>query len=120
MAETLKVGVIGVGGIAGTHFPGWKQSPHAEIAAMADVSPVALNRVADAQGVKRRYEKPEELIADRGIDIVDICTPNMYHAPLAIAALEAGKHVICEILAWGPSRQGLIPRRGRFFTSGWA
>jgi predicted dehydrogenase len=96
MAETLKVGVVGVGGIAGTHFPGWKQSPYAEIAAMADVSPEALNRVADAQGVKRRYAKPEELFADRDIDIVDICTPNMYHAPLAIAALEAGKHVICE------------------------
>jgi predicted dehydrogenase len=96
MAETLKVGVIGVGGIANTHFPGWKQSPHAEIAAMADVVPEALNRVADAQGVKRRYEKPEDLIADRDIDIVDVCTPNMYHAPLAIAALEAGKHVICE------------------------
>ncbi|MGH3995738.1 MAG: Gfo/Idh/MocA family protein, partial [Pseudonocardiaceae bacterium] len=54
------------------------------------------NRVADAQGVKLRYEKPEELFANRDIDIVDICTPNMYHAPLAIAALEAGKHVICE------------------------
>src|SRR5713101_214839 len=96
MAETLKVGVIGVGGIAGTHFPGWKQSPHAEIAAMSDVSAEALNRVAEAQGVKRRYEKPEELIANPEIDIVDICTPNMYHAPLAVAALEAGKNVICE------------------------
>ena len=63
---------------------------------MADVSAEALNRVAEAQGVKRRYEKPEDLIADREIDIVDICTPNRYHAPLAVAALEAGKHVICE------------------------
>jgi predicted dehydrogenase len=96
MAEKLKVGVIGVGGIAGTHFPGWKQSTHAEMVAMADVSPEALNRVADAQGVRRRYEKTEDLIADPGIDIIDICTPNRYHAPLAIAALEAGKHVLCE------------------------
>jgi predicted dehydrogenase len=96
VAKSLKVGVIGVGGIAGTHFPGWKQSPDAEVAAMADVDAGVLNRVADAQGVTRRYSKPEELIADRQIDIVDICTPNMYHAPLAVAALEAGKHVICE------------------------
>jgi predicted dehydrogenase len=64
--------------------------------AMSDVSPEALNRVAEAQGIKKRYEKSEELIADPKIDIIDICVPNRYHAPLAIAALQAGKHVICE------------------------
>src|SRR5439155_4539905 len=84
------------GGIAGTHFPGWKESPLAEVVAMADVRADVLNRVADTHGVKLRYEKPEELFANREIDIIDICTPNMYHAPLAVAALEAGKHVICE------------------------
>src|SRR5205809_3162092 len=76
MAETLKVGVIGVGGIAGTHFPGWKESPDAELVALADLDRNALNRVGDAQGVKRRYEKPEELMASPDIDIIDICTPN--------------------------------------------
>jgi predicted dehydrogenase len=96
VAKSLKVGVIGVGGIASTHFPGWKQSPDAEMVAMADLEESVLNRVAEAHGVTRRYTRPEELIADPEIDIVDICTPNMYHAPLAVAALEAGKHVICE------------------------
>ena len=96
MAKTLKVGIIGVGGIAGAHFPGWQQSPLAEMAAFSDLNPEVLANVAKAQGVKKTYEKPEDLIADKSIDIVDICTPNMYHAPLAIAAMEAGKHVICE------------------------
>lgn len=96
MAETLKVGVIGVGGIARTHFPGWKESPHAELAALADLVPETLQRVGAEQGVTRLYNKPEDLIADTEIDVVDICTPNNYHAPLAIAALEAGKHVLCE------------------------
>jgi predicted dehydrogenase len=96
MAKTLKVGVIGVGGIAGTHFPGWKESPDAEVVALSDLVPETLNRVADAQGIALRYEKPEDLINNPDIDIVDICTPNMYHAPLAIAALNAGKHVLCE------------------------
>src|SRR6185437_15359326 len=96
MAETLKVGVIGVGGIAGTHFPGWKESPDAELVAMADLDPAALERVGKAQGVTRLYSKPEDLIADKDIDIIDICTPNMYHTPLAVAALNAGKNVICE------------------------
>jgi predicted dehydrogenase len=96
MADLLKVGVVGVGGIAGTHFPGWRDSPLAEVVAMADVRADVLDRVADAHDVKLRYERPEDLFANREIDIVDICTPNMYHAPLAVAALEAGKHVICE------------------------
>jgi len=92
----LKVGVIGVGGIARTHFPGWAASPHTEVAALADVAPEALRRAGADQGVARLYERPEDLIADPEIHIVDICTPNAYHAPLAIAALEAGKHVLCE------------------------
>lgn len=96
MAKTLKVGVIGVGGIAGSHFPGWKESPHAEMAAFADVDAKTLIRVSDAQGIELRYEDPMDLIANPDIDIVDICTPNMYHTPLAVAAMNAGKHVICE------------------------
>ncbi|MEN6302330.1 MAG: Gfo/Idh/MocA family oxidoreductase [Armatimonadia bacterium] len=96
MAKTLKVGVIGVGGIAGSHFPGWKQSPLAEMVAFSDLNPTVLKAKAKEQGIKKTYAKPEDLIADKDIDIVDICTPNMYHSPLACAAMEAGKHVICE------------------------
>jgi predicted dehydrogenase len=96
MSKTLKVGVIGVGGIAWTHYPGWKESPHAEMVALADIHEPALQRAGSAQGVTKLYTDPMELIADKDIDIVDICTPNIYHAPLTLAALEAGKHVICE------------------------
>ncbi len=96
MAKTLKVGVIGVGGIAGTHFPGWRESPHAEVIALSDLVPETLQRVGEAQGVELLYDKGENLIANKDIDIVDICTPNMYHTPLAVAALKAGKHVLCE------------------------
>jgi predicted dehydrogenase len=96
MAKTLKVGVIGVGGIAGTHFPGWRQSPLTEMIALADIAPDTLKRVGQEQGISLLYKDPRKLIANRDIDIVDVCTPNMYHAPLTIAALNAGKHVICE------------------------
>jgi predicted dehydrogenase len=96
MGSELKVGVIGVGGIARTHFPGWRESPHAEVVALADVVPEVLQRVGGEQSVTRLYERPEDLIADPDIDVVDICTPNNYHAALAIAALDAGKHVLCE------------------------
>ncbi len=96
MTGLLKVGVIGVGGIAKTHFPGWRTSPDAEVVALSDVVPETLARAGREQGVTRLYEQPLDLIHDPDIDIVDICTPNMYHAALAIAALDAGKHVLCE------------------------
>jgi predicted dehydrogenase len=96
MAKTLKVGLIGVGGIAKRHFPGWHESPYTELAALADIDPKTLKEVGQREGVTRLCTKPEDLIRDKDIDIVDICTPNMYHAPLSIAALNAGKHVICE------------------------
>lgn len=96
MTSPLKVAVIGVGGIARTHMPGWKASPHAEVVAGADINPTVLQSWGAENGVTRLAEKVEDLLRDPDIDIVDICVPNMHHAPLAIAALEAGKHVICE------------------------
>jgi predicted dehydrogenase len=96
LAKVYKVGVIGVGGIARTHYPGWQQSPHTEIVAVADVHEPTAKAAAESLGIQRAYTDPLQLIASPDIDIVDICTPNAYHAPLSIAALDAGKHVICE------------------------
>ncbi len=92
----LKVGIVGVGGIARTHIPGWQVSPDAELVAGSDLGEDILQYFGEENGVEKLYTDPEALFNDSDIDIIDICTPNMYHAPLAIAALEAGKHVICE------------------------
>ena len=96
MAKKLKVGVIGVGGIANTHFPGWAESPHTEVVALADVVEDTVKACGAKLGVDCLYTDPLELIANEDIDIVDVCTPNMYHTPLTVAALAAGKDVICE------------------------
>jgi len=96
MTKKLKVGVIGLGGIANTHVPGWQASPHAELIAGSDVNPKVFPAWKEKYAVTRFYENPADLIKDPAIDIVDICTPNMFHAEQAIGALEAGKHVICE------------------------
>ncbi len=96
MPEKLRVGIIGVGGIAGSHIPGWQASEDADLVAGSDIDGGVLARWGDRHGVKKLVNDPEKLIADPDIDIIDICTPNNYHAPLAIAALNAGKHVICE------------------------
>lgn len=96
MSSTLKVGIIGIGGIARMHIPGWKASPHAELIAGCDVSKVILEQWGLEHGIEKMVTDAADLINDPNIDIIDICTPNNYHAPLAIAALEAGKHVLCE------------------------
>ena len=96
MAKRLKVGIVGVGGIARSHLPGWQASEHAELAAGSDLADDVLRAWGEQQGVKKLYSDPKDLFADPEIDIVDVCTPNNYHAPLSIGALEAGKHVICE------------------------
>ena len=92
----LKVGIIGIGGIATFHIPGWRESAHAELVAGCDVSQVLLQKWGLEHGIEKMVTDAADMINDPDIDIIDICTPNNYHAPLAIAALEAGKHVICE------------------------
>jgi predicted dehydrogenase len=96
MTKKLKVGVIGLGGIANTHVPGWKASPYTELVAGSDINPAVFEAWKEKYGVTRFSEDAAELINDPQIDIIDICTPNMYHAPQAIAALQAEKHVLCE------------------------
>lgn len=96
MSTTLKVAVIGVGGIAETHMPGWAASEHTEVVAGCDIDNVVLQKWGTAHTIHRLLTDPADLFRDPDIDIIDVCTPNAYHAPLAIAALEAGKHVLCE------------------------
>lgn len=103
MANKLRVGVIGVGGIANAHMPGWQDSPLTEVVAGSDVSEAALANWGQKYGVTKLSTQSADLINDPDIDIIDICTPNNYHAPLAIATMQAGKHVLCEKpLAPGP------------------
>ncbi len=96
MTKTLKVGLIGLGGIANLHAGGWKESPLAEVVAGCDVNPAVFERWEKEHGLKKFATDPAELINDPEIDIIDICSPNNFHAPQTIAALEAGKHVMCE------------------------
>ncbi len=92
----LKVGIVGVGGIAKTHMPGWTASGLTEVVAGCDIDSNALQKWGPQFGVQKLVTDWQELVADPDIDIIDICTPNNFHTPIAIAALDAGKHVLCE------------------------
>tara|TARA_Y100000766_G_C18892435_1_gene599241 strand:- start:808 stop:1884 length:1077 start_codon:yes stop_codon:yes gene_type:complete len=89
-----KVGVIGAGGMLQYHAPGFRQGG-GELVAIADVNKEAAQASADEWNVSQVFGNTEELL-DSDIDAVSIIVPNKFHAPLAIQALEAGKHVFCE------------------------
>ncbi len=88
----LKVAIIGVGGIARTHVPGWTASEDADLVAAADINEDGLKRWGKEHDVVKLVTEPAALFADPNIDIIDICTPNNYHAPLAIAAAHRQTH----------------------------
>lgn len=93
----LKVGVIGTGGIFKfAHLPGWQSHKEVEIVAFCDAFRPSAEAAAAGFPEANVYDDYKLLLADPAIDIVGIGTPNVYHSEIAIAALEAGKHVFCE------------------------
>ena len=95
--DVLKVGIIGAGGIARmAHIPGYQALEDVEVAAVADVDEQAARRTAEEFDVPRVFTDYRDLLALDDIEAVSVCTPNFMHKEPTIAALRAGKHVLCE------------------------
>jgi predicted dehydrogenase len=94
----LKVGVIGAGGIAqACHLPGYACVPDlCDIVWACDIDPERLAQVTGKFGVKKTTADYREMLADKELDAVSVTTPNALHREQTIAALLAGKHVLCE------------------------
>ncbi|MBN1583944.1 MAG: Gfo/Idh/MocA family oxidoreductase [Anaerolineae bacterium] len=94
----LKVGLIGCGGIMHPHVEGWKKmAGRAEIVAMADISEAnARARMVQLGQDVQYYADYHDLLADGGIDVVDIALPHYLHRDSIVAAAEAGKHLMTE------------------------
>ncbi len=106
----MKIGLIGLGAMGRMHFVCWLKSQHGKMVAVSDRNPKLLSGVWEERdfnlGEQERalvcfdnaalYPEAEELIADPNVEAVDICMPTPFHAPMAIAAMRAGKHVFCE------------------------
>lgn len=96
----LQVGIIGCGGIANQkHFPALtSQSDKCELVAFCDLIEERAVSAAQKYGIAEAkvYTDYKELLKDENIDVVHVLTPNVAHAPITVAAFEAGKHVMCE------------------------
>lgn len=99
MSKLYRIGIIGCGGIAnGKHLPSLSKLENVELAAFCDI---VEERAAEAKkqygsADAEIYTDYQELLKDETLDIVHVLTPNISHAEISIAALEAGKHVMCE------------------------
>jgi predicted dehydrogenase len=93
----LSVGVIGCGRAAcDLHLPTIGRSSEAEVVAVADPDPAALDRVGERFGVTRRSGDYRELLADESIEAICVAAPTDLHAEVTLSALDAGKHVLVE------------------------
>jgi predicted dehydrogenase len=93
--EKIKVGVVGTGFIGPAHIEALRRLPNVEVAALCEVTAELAKQKADSLGIARSYTF-DELLKQDDIQSIHICTPNFLHYSQSKAALEAGKHVICE------------------------
>lgn len=95
---TLKIGIIGCGGITRSHAEGWKRaSARAKVVALADVSEEAmLERQVQLGHDVKMYRDYHDLLASDKVDAVDICLPHHLHKEAIISAARAGKHLMTE------------------------
>lgn len=96
MGRSPRVGIIGAGWPGMAHARGYQVAGGFEVYAVADLIPARRDEMAKAFDLKRKYTVAQELIADKFIEVVSICLPNELHSQMVLAALKAGKHVVCE------------------------
>ena len=92
----VKCGIIGCGVIAPTHIVGVKDIPNAQVVALCDINEERLNSRGDEFKIDKRYTDYHDMLADKEIDLVHVCTDHASHVQIVVDALNAGKHVICE------------------------
>ncbi|MNI06826.1 putative oxidoreductase YcjS [compost metagenome] len=94
--QPIRVGIIGAGNIGNVHITSFKNHPSLTVTAVTDsFLPLAEARAAE-HNIPKVHATAEALLADPLIDAVVICVPNQFHAPIAVQALQAGKHVLLE------------------------
>ena len=93
----LKVGIIGNGGIANAHIDGYLSlGSEVEVVACCDINFDKAKAYAEKYGIKNYYDNCYDMLKENQLDAVSVCTWNSAHAECAIAALNAGCHVLCE------------------------
>lgn len=96
MSDKVRIGIIGTGAIGSVHADSYAGIANAEVTALCDILPDRLAEKAKLYNVTETYTDYNDLLTNPKIDAVSVCMPTSMHAPIAIAALKAGKHVMLE------------------------
>lgn len=96
MSKKIKIGIIGTGSISKEHIQGYLKNPNVELYAFCDLNEERVKMMAEKYDVKNVFTDMNEMLKLEELDAVSVCTWNSAHAPCTIAALNAGKHVLCE------------------------
>jgi len=96
MKRTARIGIIGAGAIGEVHLNALKTVSAARVVALCDMQAERLTETARAHGVERTFTDYREMLRQKDIDAVYVCSPNSFHCKMTIEALEAGKNVFCE------------------------
>lgn len=95
--RTIRVAVLGAGAWARhAHLPGYLRDPRCRVVAIADPDRALAQDAAATFGIPVVARDHTEVVRREDVDLVDVCTPSATHFELSMAALEAGKHVLCE------------------------
>jgi hypothetical protein len=94
----VNVGLIGAGFVAEIHAQAYREVPGLEVRLLAVTARTAESASAFAarHGIPDAYDDYRRILDREDIDLVDVCTPNVLHEPIVVAAAQAGKHVACE------------------------
>src|SRR3984957_13040440 len=93
---TLRVGIIGVGGGAHVQVPGFRAAKGFEPVALCARTPDRLERVATKLGIEQTSTDWQSFVTREDLDVISVATPTVLHHEMTIAALAAGKPVLCE------------------------
>ncbi|MCO5053759.1 MAG: Gfo/Idh/MocA family oxidoreductase [Verrucomicrobiae bacterium] len=108
-SRPVNVAVVGLGFMGITHIKSYQQLPNAKLVAVCDayrqpvngVLPGISGNISSSDALElgrdvRAYKELDDLLKDDGVDLIDLCVPTPLHVPQAVAALAAGRHVLCE------------------------
>ena len=94
--QTVRVGIVGLGLVSSSHLKGYRTHARAEVVACCDLDRERAEQFARAHGIAQVYTSYQEMLESAELDAVDIGTPTYLHAPMTLAAAEAGVHIHCE------------------------
>jgi predicted dehydrogenase len=94
--KKIRAGIIGAGFVGPLHMEAARRLGYVDFVGIATSNLASAQKKADQFGIAMAFESYEQLLEDPTLDAVHVCTPNNLHYPVVMAAIEAGKHVICD------------------------